>query len=247
MSNAVCNTQVANPARTAGLYLAWLALAPLCLALAQGADLTSRYAVNTIMTNVLPPTTLAALAWLAVTHWVLGPGNFSKWRIALGVLLWLAVTPFVYAFAMGGVLLAVIHVFRVLPYAAGLAIAGLVLWALVSRFVYKRSRTRAALRLFAVGLLVVLPFFTQMIVFPLASQFANWWQMAYCERVIVPRIEAYRDTYQRMPGSLSQVMPAYLPIPPDVVYYEATLRVEDRGDVLSDWIYRSPGNWENTE
>lgn len=228
-------------------YALWLIFAPFALAAAQGASPTSVASLNAFFTNVVPVTTLIALAWYVVNTLVLGPGNFRWWRIALGVLMWLVATPFIYAFGMGGVLLAAIHVFRVLPYAGGLAFGALALWVVLGKLATGRNYLRPAARHAAALFLVLFPFFSQMMVFPLASGFANRWQMAYCEWQVIPRIEAYRDANGRLPGSLSQVMPAYLPIPPDVVYYEGSLRIEDRGDVLDDYIYRGPGRWEHTD
>lgn len=228
-------------------YIVWLVCAPVALAMAQGANLGSRFAINAFLTNALPATTLMALAWYVVNRFVLGHGGYSRVRIAIGVLLWLALTPFFYAFAMGGALLAAIHLLRVLPYAVCMALGGLVVWALWHRFARKQSRLRPALRLACAGALVVIPFFTQMLVFPLASQFATAWQMAYCEWLLVPRIESYRAENGRMPGSLAEVISPYTPLPPDLTYYEGSLRLEDRGDVLADYVYQAPGDWEYTE
>jgi hypothetical protein len=234
--------------RTTLIFVAlWLLLSPLAIAVFLDSNMDSPFFFSWLWINVLPLTASAVLGWVFVQRVVIGQQGARWWVLALRIVAWLVVAPVLFTIAIGGDMLTLSNFFRVAPYATLGGAGLLVAWAVVVWLARRKNLLRPTLRRLAVGALVAVPFVVQVVLFPLMAMAVNKAQMAYCEWAIVPQIEAYEQQHDMPPNRLADAVSPYTAIPPDVVYADYSLRIEDRSDFMGDYVYRARGNWVYTD
>lgn len=230
--------------RTLLIYGMLLIVTPFLLAALIGGNLTSSNLLPWLVGNVAPLTTGAVLGWLVVDRWVLRKEQSqTRGRRWLRILVWLVLAPLAFAYLIGGEFWTIVNLFRAAPWFLGLCAVALITRFVQLRFVRKEPAAGPCLRMLAIQGLLCTVFLAQfLLIFPVADLHLRW-QMAYCEKHIVPRIEAYKAEHSTLPGSLRDVMPEGAFLPPDVEYVDGTLRVLYRADLMDDYVYRAKGVW----
>lgn len=237
-------TPKANMLRTFIIYGILLLVAPFLLAALIGGNLTSSNLLPWLVGNVAPITTGAVLGWLVLDRWILRKEqNQPRGRRWARIFLWILLAPLALACLIGGEFWTIVNLFRAAPWFLGLCAVALIARVVQFRLVRKEPAAGPCLRMLAMQALLCAVFLAQFpLMFPVADLHLRW-QMAYCEKHIVPRIEAYKAEHNTLPGSLREVMPEDAFLPPDVEYVDGTLRVLYRGDLMDDYVYRAKGVW----